>query len=481
MATDHSRRDFIKVTGVAAGATLLSSSLLEAPALAAPAAPAPAETPVQAAASPWDAVPEILAKIKPPTFPDAKFDITAYGAKGDGKTKNTDAFRKAIEACNKAGGGQVVVPAGSFLTGAITLLSNVNLVVSQGATIKFSTDAKDFPMVFTRWQGIECMNFSSFIYARKADNIAITGSGTIDGQASSGPWFGYDGKRQPDWEQLQKWAVENKPIADRKFGMGHFLKPNMVTLYECKNILVEGVNLKNSAMWNIHPVLSTNVTVRNVFVYSRGAMVDGCDPEASQYVHITGCRFDCGDDGIAIKAGRDIDGRRVGVASENIVIDNCSFEGRWGALTVGSEMSGGVRNVFFQDCTVKKGSSYKPFHVLYIKTNKRRGGTVENIHARRIKATDVDREAIMVTLNYSLTGPGYGPIVNPKVQNITAENFTVNGVKKTAVTLDGLSESHIKNVAISNSTFTSVTTAKPSVKNADGTTFTNVTINGKPA
>lgn len=478
MATDHSRRDFIKVTGVAAGATLLSSSLLEAPAVA---APAHTETPVQAAASPWDAVPGILAQIKPPTFPDAKFDITAYGAKGDGKTKNTDAFRKAIEACNKAGGGQVVVPAGSFLTGAITLLSNVNLVVSQGATIKFSTDAKDFPMVFTRWQGIECMNFSSFIYARKADNIAITGTGTIDGQGPSGPWFGYDGKRQPDWEQLQKWAVDNKPIADRKFGMGHFLKPNMVTLYECKNILVEGVNLKNSAMWNIHPVLCQNVTISKVFVYSRGAMVDGCDPEASQYVHITGCRFDCGDDGIAIKAGRDIDGRRVGVASENIVIDNCSFEGRWGALTVGSEMSGGVRNVFFQDCTVKKGSSYKPFHVLYIKTNKRRGGTVENIHARRIKATDVDREAIMVTLNYSLTGPGFGPIVNPKVQNITAENFTVNGVKKTAVTLDGLSESHIKNVAISSSTFTNVTTAKPSVKNADGTTFTNVTINGKPA
>ncbi|WP_198680991.1 glycosyl hydrolase family 28 protein [Lentzea terrae] len=471
---ETNRRDFLKVAGATAGVTMLSGSFLNAPVAA-----AEEHAAIPMAESPWDQVPAILAKIVPPTFPTAKFDITAYGAKGDGKTKNTDAFKKAIEACNKAGGGQVVVPRGSFLTGAITLLSNVNLVVSEGATIKFSTDPKDFPLVYTRWQGIECMNFSSFIYARKAENIAITGPGLIDGQGPSGPWFDYDKKRQPDWEALQKQAVDNRPVTERKFGMGHFLKPNMVTLYECRNVLVEGVQLRNSAMWNVHPVLCTNVTIRNIFVYSRGGMVDGCDPEASQYVHITGCRFDCGDDGIAIKAGRDIDGRRVGVASENIVIENCSFEGRWGALTVGSEMSGGVRNVFFQDCTVKKGSSYKPFHVLYIKTNKRRGGTVENIHARRIKATDVDREAIMVTLNYSLTGPGFGPIVNPKVQNITADGFTVNGVKKTAVTLDGLAESHIKNLAISNSTFTNVTTAKPSIKNADGTTFTNVTINGK--
>jgi len=182
------------------------------------------------------------------------------------------------------------------------------------------------------------------------------------------------------------------------FGDKHFLKPNLIQFYRCRNVLVEGVALRNPAMWTVHPVLCRNVTVRNVTVYSRGAMVDGVDPESCADVHIHGCSFDTGDDGTVIKSGRDTDGRRVGVPSEDIVIEDNDYFGRWGAITVGSEMSGGVRNVFFQDCTVKKGSSYKPFHVLYIKTNKRRGGTVENIHARRIKATDVDREAIMVTL-----------------------------------------------------------------------------------
>jgi polygalacturonase len=475
MANDRSRRDFIKVAGITAGATLASGAVLPQIASAAETPPHPA------AASPWDEVPAILARITPPTFPDATFDVKSYGAKGDGKAKDTEAFRKAIVACNAAGGGRVVVPKGTFLTGAITLLSNVDLHVSDGATIKFSSSAADFPLVYTRWQGIECMNFSPFIYARGQQNVAITGAGTgtIDGNASAGPWFDYDGKRGPDWDKLQQQAVDGIAVTKRIFGSGHYLKPNMIQLYECRNLLIADVSIKNPAMWTIHPVLSTNVTVRNVKVYSRGAMVDGCDPESSNDVHITGCQFDTGDDGIAIKAGRDTDGRRVGVPSQHIVIDNCTFLGRWGALTVGSEMSGGVRNVFFQDCTIKQGTSYKAFHVLYIKTNKRRGGTVENIHARRIKATAVDREAINVTLNYSLTGPGFGPIVNPKVQNITADQFTVSGVKKTAVTLDGLGESHIKGVTISNSTFTNVTTAKPSIKNADGTTFPGTTINGK--
>jgi polygalacturonase len=203
------------------------------------------------------------------------------------------------------------------------------------------------------------VNFSPFVYARGRENVAITGTGTIDGNTAAGPWFGFDSRRGPDWDRLQQMAVDGVPPADREFGDGHYLKPNVVQLYDCRNVLILGVSIKNPAMWTIHPVLCTNVTVRDVTVYSRGAMVDGCDPEASKDVHITGCRFDTGDDGIAIKAGRDTDGRRVGVASEDIVIDHhCAFAGRWGAPTVGSAMSGGVRGVFFQDCTVKQGTSY---------------------------------------------------------------------------------------------------------------------------
>ena len=430
------------------------------------------------AASPWDQVPGILARIVPPTFPDVTFDVTRYGAKGDGKTKNTEAFRAAIEACGKAGGGRVLVPAGTFLTGALTLLSNVNLEIAKGGTLRFSTDAKDYPLTYTRWQGIECMNFSPFIYARGQRNVAITGAGVIDGQAANGPWFDYDDKREPDWERLQQMAVDNVPITSRTFGAGHFLKPNMIQLYECENVLVDGLELRNPAMWTIHPVLSTNVTVSNVKVYSRGAMVDGCDPESCRDVHITRCQFDTGDDGIAIKSGRDTDGRRVGVPSENIVIDNCTHLGRWGALTVGSEMSGGVRNVFFQDCTIKKGPTYSAFHVLYVKTNKRRGGTVDGIHARRIKATSVQREAVNVTENYSLTGPGFGPIVNPAVRNLTVEDMTVDGATY-ALSLDGLKDSKITGVSVTNSTFTNIKNATPKVTNADKPKYTNVKINGK--
>jgi polygalacturonase len=479
MERQHSRRDVLKAGGLLLGGSLLPGTLAAEHAAAAETAARSGLTPL-APASPWDQVPVILGRIKPPRFRDVYFDVTAYGAKGDGKTDCTAAFQQAILACNHSGGGHVVVPQGTFLTGPIHLLSLVDLHVSAGATIKFSTDPKKYlPMVYTRWQGIECYNYSPFIYSYSNGDFAITGSGTLDGQARSGPWFDWDAKRQPDWERLQKMAVDKVPVDRRRFGSGHYLKPNMIQFYRCSNILVEGVTIKNPAMWTIHPVLCTNVTVRNVSVYSRGAMVDGCDPESSRDVHITGCTFDTGDDAVVVKSGRDIDGRRVGVASENIVVENCTMLGRWGAVTVGSEMSGGVRNVFFQDCTARPGSSYRTFHALYIKTNKRRGGVVDGIHARRISGRDIDRGAIHVDMNYSLTGPGFGPIAFPVVQNITVDNMTVNGAPY-AVRINGIKESHLKNFRITNSTFSGIDNPSNTIRNADNVTFENVTINGKP-
>ena len=372
----------------------------------------------------------------------------------------------------------MVVPAGTFLTGAVRLRSNVDLHVSPGATVKFSTDPKKYPTVFTRWQGIECMNFSPFIYANGSTNVAITGGGTLDGQAAAGPWFDYDAKRQPDWDKLQQQAVDNVPVAKRVYGPGHFLKPNFVQLYKCSNVLVADVHLRNSAMWNLHPVLCTNVTISNVSVFSRGAMVDGCDPESSKLVHVTGCQFDTGDDGVVVKSGRDADGRRVNVPSENIVIDNCKFLGRWGAITVGSEMSGGVRNVFAQDCTIAKGSTYTSFYAVYIKTNKRRGGFVDGVYVRRLSGGPESKGGIFVDMNYSLTGPGAGAIVNPVVRNIGVDGLTLKGAPF-AVRLNGLAASHVAHVHVSNSTFTDI--ADPTIKatNADDVTFTNVTVNGK--
>jgi polygalacturonase len=470
---NHTRRNLLVAGGVLAGGTA-TAGLLTGPARALTTTPSGLAVPQ--AASPWDQVPAILARIRPPAFRAENFDVTAFGAKGDGTTDNTAAFARAIQACNAAGGGHVVVPAGTFLTGAVTLLSNVDLHVL--GTVTFSTDPKRYPLVFTRWQGIECMNFSPFIYARKQTNVAITGTGTLDGQAPAGPWFGYDAKRDPDWTKLQQQAVDGVDPTRRVYGMGHFLKPNFVQLYECTNVLIDGVHLRNSAMWNLHPVLCTNVTISNVTVFSRGAMVDGCDPESCQDVHVTGCSFDTGDDGVVVKSGRDTDGRRVGVPSQNLVIENNRFLGRWGAITVGSEMSGGVKNVFAQHNTIAKGSSYTSFYAVYIKTNKRRGGVVDGIHVRDLKGGPESKGGFFIDMNYSLTGPGFGAIVHPKVQNIDIDGLVLNGAP-VAIKLSGDSASHIKNVTVSNSTFTSMASSTISVNNADNVTFTNVKVNGK--
>src|SRR3989440_9915023 len=262
MTWQHSRRDLLRTGGIVAGGAVAAGLLVE-PARALTTTPSGLAVPQ--AASPWDQVPVILGRIKPPTFPDRNFDVTAYGAKGDGKTDNTTAFAKAISACNAAGGGHVVVPDGTFLTGAVTLLSNVDLHVL--GTVKFSTDTHKYPLVFSRWQGIECMNFSPFVYALGQTNVAVTGTGTLDGQGPSGPWPDWAKNRSDDWTRLQQLAVDGVDPRKRVFGQGHRLAPSFIQFYRCTNVLIDGVHLRNSAMWNLHPVLCTNVRISNVNVF----------------------------------------------------------------------------------------------------------------------------------------------------------------------------------------------------------------------
>ncbi|WP_394824648.1 glycoside hydrolase family 28 protein [Pendulispora albinea] len=470
MSRFTSRRMFLGASSaVLGGAALSGAGTLVVPRIA------------RAESSPWDMVPQILGRISPPVFPNRTFDVRHYGATGDGKTDCTKAFRDAIVACSAAGGGRVLVPGkGTYRTGPIRLSSKVELHVAAGATIRFRTDAASYlPTVFTRWQGIECYNYSPFIYAFGQSNIAITGPGTIDGNAQEGPWFDFDPKRGPDWDRLQQMAVDGVPVSERQFGDGHFLKPNMIQLYRCRNIAIAGVTIRNPAMWAIHPVLCTNVTVRGVRVYSRGAMVDGCDPESCANVHITGCSFDTGDDGTVIKSGRDIDGRRIGVPSEDIVIEDCDYYGRWGAITIGSEMSGGVRNVFAQDCRIHAGSSYHSFHALYIKTNQRRGGVVDGIYVRRISGGPVDRGVLFVDMKYSLTGPGAGDVVYPTVRNIRVEEMTIDD-SPYAVRVVGLPQSPLDGLHVARSSFTHIDQPAPDIRDARNVVFDRVTINGDP-
>ena len=274
MPDNSSRRTFVK--SLAAGAGVLLVAPDRAVAESAP-------------KTGWDLVPEILKRIKPPTFPARDFDVTTYGAKGDGTTDCTAAFRDAIAACNKAGGGRVVVPAGKFLTGPIHLRSNVNLHVTKDATVLFTTDTKAYlPHVLTRFESTEVMNYSPFIYALDQQNIAVTGEGTLDGQASDENWWSWkgqrgktDGTQVPARDRLVEMAEKNVPVAQRVFGEGSFLRPNFIQPYRCRNVLVEGVTIVRSPMWEINPTLCTNVTVRGVHISSHGPNNDGCDPESS--------------------------------------------------------------------------------------------------------------------------------------------------------------------------------------------------------
>src|SRR4029453_5016011 len=337
---------------------------------AAAAAPWPRRVEAQTRSDPWQELPRVLARIKPPVFPARDFDVAKYGAVGDNTKDNTNAFRDAIAACASAGGGRVVVPAGEFVTGAIELKSGVNLHVSHGATIRFTRDQSRYPLVFTRWEGMELMNFSPFIYAFEQENIGITGPGTIDGAADCEHWWPWKGRTECGWRSgdVNQDADRNRlfdmvergvPVAQRVFGQGHYLRPMFIQPYRCANVLIEGVKLVNSPMWQVHPVLCRNVTVKDLSMTADGPNTDGCDPESCIDVSIINCEFSTGDDCIAIKAGRNADGRRVKIPSENIVIQRCRMEDGHGGITIGSEASAGVRNVFAEDCRLDS----PPLHI----------------------------------------------------------------------------------------------------------------------
>jgi unsaturated rhamnogalacturonyl hydrolase len=410
----------------------------------------------------WKTADEILARIKAPTFPNRDFPITDFGAVAGGTQDCTAAIAKAIAACNSAGGGRVLLPAGEWLTGAIHLKSNVNLHVAEGATLRFSTDpAAYLPVVFTRWEGTECMNYSPFIYAFEQENIAVTGSGTLDGQASDENWWKWarrDAKTRispagPDAAALVASGDAAVPVAQRIYGAGHLLRPNFFQPYRCKNVLIDGLHIRRSPMWEINPVLCTNVIVRNLDINSHGPNNDGCDPEASRDVLIEGCTFDTGDDCIAIKSGRNDDGRRVGVAAENLIIRKCVMKDGHGGVVIGSEIAGGCRNVFAEDCQMDSPNLER---ALRFKSNARRGGLLENFFMRNVTIGRVAEAIITVDFLYE---EGANGIHKPILRNVQLDHVTAKSTPRIfyiasfeGATVDGIKLSHCK--------FTGVETAE---------------------
>jgi len=424
----------------------------------------------------WQQVPGILSRIDTPQFPDRDFKVTDYGAVADGKTDCTEAFRKAIAAAHKAGGGRVVVPAGTFFTGPIHLKSNVNLHISHGAAVRFSVDpAAYMPAVYTRFEGVECMNYSPLIYAYEQENIAVTGKGTLDGQASdeNENWWRWKRTQADDVKTLYNHGQKGVPVQNRVFGAGKKLRPNMIQPYKCRSVLIEGVTVKNSPMWHIHPVLSANVTVRDVKVIGHGPNNDGCNPESCRDVLIEGCYFDTGDDCIAIKSGRNNDGRRLNVASENIIVRDCQMKDGHGGVVIGSEMSGGARNIFAEDCTMDSPNLDR---ALRIKTNSVRGGFVENVYMRNVEIGQVAEAVLKINFLY---GEGDTGDFTPTVRNVNLKNVTCNK-SKYALSINGYERSPITGIHLTNCTFDNV--EKPNVLvGVEGLNLENVKINGELA
>lgn len=430
----------------------------------------------------WGEVPGILKRIQAPVFPDRDFDITRYGASGDGVKDSTGAIRRAIDACHQAGGGRVVVPAGVFSTAAIHLKSNVNLHVSSNATLRFIRDPKRYlPLVFTRWEGVECMNYSAFVYAYEAENIALTGEGTLDGQCDCEHWWPWKGRTQCGWREGQpvqhpgrnrlfEMGAKDVPVKERLFGEGYYLRPGFIEPCRSKNVLIEGVTLTNSPMFEVHPIYCSNVTVRNVKINSHGPNNDGCDPDSCNGVLIENCLFDTGDDCIAIKSGRNRDGRRVAVPTENVIIRNCEMKDGHGGLTIGSEMSGGVRNVFAENCRLNSPNLNQ---AMRFKTNAMRGGIIENIHFRNLTIGQIADAVVQIDFYYEEGDKGPE---KPVVRNIDIRDVTCQKTKY-ALQLRGFPSAPIRNIRLEHCTFANVA-MKNVVENVEGLVLEDVSING---
>jgi polygalacturonase len=425
------------------------------------------------AADPWLQADEIRQRIRAPEFPNRDFPVTEYGAHGDAATDCTESINNAIRACAEAGGGRVVIPAGEYRTGPIHLLSNVNLHVAEGATLSFYTEPERYlPVVFTRFEGTEFMNFSPLVYAFEQENIAITGKGTLDGHASYDNWWIWkknrEGEKQPNpsKDRLTAMGDAGVPPEERVMGSEGQLRPSFIQPYRCRNVLIEDIRVRRAPFWQIHPVLSTNVTVRGVDVNSHGPNNDGCNPESCRDVLIENCFFDTGDDCIAIKSGRNADGRRVNVPSENIVVSNCEMRAGHGGVVIGSEMSGGVRNVFAENCQM---SSPDLWYMLRIKTNSLRGGFVENVHVRKVKIGTVGKAAIRINFHYS--DGDVGEFV-PRVSNVSVSNIIGEDVRQ-VLFLQGYERSPVQNVRVSNCRFEGVKEADV-VEHVEGLVLDNV-------
>lgn len=403
------------------------------------------------------------------------FDITQYGAVAGGREKCTAAFAQAIAACSAAGGGRVLVPKGTFLTGPIRLLSDVELHVARGARVLFSRDFDDYPLVLTDYEGLEAVRCVSPLSGDGLRNVSITGEGTFDGQGEAWRPVKRFKMTEQQWAELtasggvvdehelwwptqaalagrklvEKLRREHRPMKIEDYAPARdFLRPNMVKLSNCRDLRIDGPTFTNSAAWNVHLLLCENVAVHNATIlnpwYSSNG--DALDIDACRNVTVADSHFDCGDDAICIKSGKDEAGRKRGRACENIVVANCTVRHAHGGVTVGSEMSGGVRNLRVTNC-IFTGTDIG----LRFKSTRGRGGTVENVEISNVTMADIRHEAISINLYYFVRKATAEPVSErtPRFKDFVIRNVTCQGARR-AIEIRGLPEMPVDRIRLQN-------------------------------
>jgi len=374
-----------------------------------------------------------------PNIPDYTVSVTRFGALGNGRKDCRKAFNKAMEACVAKNGGTIMVPKGVYkINGPIHFKSYVNLHLQEGAKLVFGTNPNDYPMVLTSWEGTMLYNYSPLIYGINVRDVAITGKGTIDGEGH-GEWATWKPLERKGKLLSREMNHNEVPVNARRFGKGHYLRPQLIQFVSSKHILIEDVKIEDAPFWCVHLLKSESITLKGIRYDAQNKNNDGLDIEHSKNVLIENIEFNNSDDNIAIKAGRDNDGRNSNQPSENILVRSCKFKGLH-ALVIGSEMSAGVKNVYVFDA---EASGYLK-RGIYLKTNSDRGGYIKNIHIENVNFGNVE-DAIFMTSNYHGEGNGKYP---SKISDITISKVKFNTVSNAAIVIEGFPGYEVENVFI---------------------------------
>ncbi len=378
-----------------------------------------------------------------------QLDIRQFGAVGDGVFDNTEAFARAVIACRDKAGSEIVVPKGIWLTGAIHLQSDVTLYIAEDAEIQFKTDPNAYlPAVFTRWEGIECYNYSPLIYAKDGQNIRICGRGTLNGQGQA--WWHWEQKQDSAAERLNQMGFDNVPVHQRIFATPNdALRPSFIQFVNCSNVTIEQVTVTEGPMWTIHPVYCRDVYIDDVRILTSGPNGDGVVIDSCHDVLVEHCFFDTGDDCVVLKSGLNEDGRRVGRPCENIEVRNCRTRRGHGGIVIGSEMSGNVRNVYVHDCFFDRTQ-----RGIRLKSMPGRGGVVENIRFENIEMGTIEREAIKINMRYGSSTVQPKTKLAPVFRDLFFKNIQCRRAE-TAIKIVGLPDSPVENITFDHIDITS--------------------------